>query len=326
MEKTPEYVEVFNREVTAVRDVAPPGAVRTVTSSGLRLVTGRTAWQRTQLKLTYPPSFGTDKSTRVSCEVEAPQLAPELVRKLVAGCEAAAKKASVGSQGAAAFSFLLEASRSRLLYCYPEVKMIKTLVKASPPSEMKASEKSGSIRLALKCGEYVLSVTLSVPDAYPDVPVGIKVASKTTSFPKELVQPFVSQANDACRRCAAGVEPEVAMGASNPVRLPGKIKREDAEAAVAKVTAESLRGLKSDLAFYRRTKELHAINDKRQHGDARRHANSAAERKAARNELKRAIKRELAREEAALAAAEAELRKKAVEEAGAMAAAVAAAG
>jgi len=322
MDHTEAFKLAFQTEVDNLRLIAPPGVLRAVTPGTCRLVLGDSPWKRVQLKLEYPPSFGSDKGSKVQSHVEAPQLADALVSKMQSVCDKKVNGTDVGGQAAAVLEALKEMVGSRLMYCWPEIRLIKALVKANAPSEMKASEKTGTVRLSLKVGNYSLGVQLSVPDIYPEVPAAVKVLKKQTTFPEELVLPFVAQANDAARRCAAGVDPEKALGASNPVRLPGKVKREEAEAAVAKVTAASLRGLKHDLAFYRRTAELHRITDSKRKGDARSHANCAAERKAARKELKRAIKRELEAEEAAVLAAEAELRKKAVEEAGALAAAV----
>lgn len=114
------------------------------------------------------------------------------MKKLRDSFESKIAEADVGSKGASALRALLAASASRLLYCWPEIRLIRSLVKSNPPSELKASEKSGSVKLQLACGRYALSAAIVVPEQYPDVPVEIKVSRKKSTFPDELIQPFLS--------------------------------------------------------------------------------------------------------------------------------------
>lgn len=63
-----------------------------------------------------------------------------------------------------------------LLYAMEEIRGVMKELKSYTTVQIKANEKAGTVKAVCKYGEYTCTVTLTVPPAYPEEPVGIKLA------------------------------------------------------------------------------------------------------------------------------------------------------
>lgn len=195
---------------------------------------------------------------------------------------------------------------NRLLAAAPELRDIKLFCKSQPNISLRASEEKGTIRVQVDAtagSPYHGVLILTLGPHYP-APDSCTCKLIKSNIPKPIVQQYITQAQEIIRRCGYGFTPEQALASSNPIKPPKAAKATDSD--YVDLSSGGLRDLKQDVRFLKKTKELRAIDQTRQVGNAKQFANASAERKQARRTLRKLATSAAASESERIAAKDAE--------------------
>eukprot|EP01029_Cantina_marsupialis_P020703 TRINITY_DN486_c0_g1_i1.p1 TRINITY_DN486_c0_g1~~TRINITY_DN486_c0_g1_i1.p1 ORF type:complete len:448 (+),score=141.24 TRINITY_DN486_c0_g1_i1:61-1404(+) len=182
------------------------------------------------------------------------------------------------------------------VFCMEELKAVRQIFKEK--GTLKMNEKTGIIKAKLKKDKYHVSLEITVPNEYPDK---LEFHIVKSNFPPTALRVFTSQTLEIIRRCTVGYSADQALMGSNPIQMPAKVARAKVE---YKITSDHLLGLKNDMKFLQKAKDLKAINGAKKFGDHSKFANSGTERRHARRLLNKLATIEAKKEDAVMAKTE----------------------
>jgi hypothetical protein len=133
-------------------------------------------------------------------------LPPPLLRNKEKETQELAKEHLGNAQFQVIYEFLHEFIHTNLFVsCWKEVKQVMTLCEGK--GNLSANEKEGLLRFRLREGNYRQPFNIRIPSLYPEEGVEIEFLPNS-NFPVDIQNMYLSQAQELCRRCVAGISPE----------------------------------------------------------------------------------------------------------------------
>jgi hypothetical protein len=268
-----------------VRDFLPPAAVETMTKDCLTVIIIRTAYARVQLRFLYSQDYPTVPPI---IEISSPTLPLPLLRNKERECLDLCKQHPGKAQFKIVYEQIYQFIHSNMFIpCWKELKQVATLCEGK--GKLGMDEKEGVLQMILSCGRYKQNFKLKVPYNYPEE--GVQIEFVSSNFPLDVQISFKSQAEELVRRFEAGFTPEQALAAGQSgVKLPTK-----ATESKIKITTESLKNIKHDVAVLKQISDLRAATGA--HDSKKYYTQVNAERKEARKDLRRLARAETEKEQ-----------------------------
>ncbi|KAG7177203.1 hypothetical protein Hamer_G000464, partial [Homarus americanus] len=156
----------------------------------------------------FSPDYPT---TRALIELKSRYISPKLLDGLTRLCENEADKYLGKPQVLQVLRFVRNfVEESPLCCCSEEISTIKKKLIAGS-DELKLRQKTSSVVLKVKQGQYFIKYNLTVPENYPDKQIGIE--EKECNYPPVFQRWFTAQAVEIARRC---VEPPAKRRPKDP--------------------------------------------------------------------------------------------------------------
>ena len=154
-------------------------------------------------------------SSPLLVEIKSKTVPPRLVEGLVKICDQELRKHLGEQQVVTLLKFVSDFVASNpFLVCSEELNFIKKEL-CRDGDDLKVKQKAGVLHYKAYEGKYFIDFKLSVPNEYPDKPVGLEI--KESNFPPHLAQVFVGHTTELSRQC---VEPPLRKRPNDPPFVP----------------------------------------------------------------------------------------------------------